>query len=204
MSENTSRRRIISRPTVIAVGRLSNTVLAQEAAATGINSFRRFEGNGLSTQVQHPINTGPSGLVDVTQDGSPASAYQSTLSWTGKGVYDNTAGKRRVQWMGKGVGDSNNDWPYNTLAIYDEENNSWSAKRGYKHLNDVPYRGKTAGSSHIFDNNAIDVAGRRHYKKSLYNNSRGASGMFYVYNLDTEQQEDGIPPPSGDTGAAAL
>ena len=180
--------RITSAPTAIKIE--SDSSLAGESRAISSNSFRVYAGGGLNNRLPHPTSRIP---CDATEDGQ--SAFHTIVDWCGKGVYDPTT--RRVQWIGKGTGNASGGYVYNVLAIYDEIKDSWSAIRGFKSPEQST---ATFGIGHTYDNNCIDIKGRRHYKKQ-FNDVAGSSGKFYVYNLDSGTFESGISGPSGDPGS---
>lgn len=187
--------RITSKPTTISVQ--SQTTLSSEAHATASNSFRIFAGGGLSTRVAHPI----SGVeVDVTEDGARgAQPTYTTVDWCGKGAYDPTT--KRVLWMGKGIGNRAGGWVHNTLAVYNESIDRWSATRAFR----LPGVGETAyGIGHTYDNNCISITRRRLYKKQFTLDGGFGSGNFHVYNLDTNSFEGGIAAPRGDDASYGI
>lgn len=185
--------RMKSTPTTIRVQ--AKISLASEARATASNTFRVFAGGGLNDLTTHPSS---GCTADATEDGQKVGdqCFRHTIvDWCGKGVYDPIT--RRAQWMGKGTGNSPGGYVYNVLAIYDEVKDSWSARRGFK---SPGQSAATFGIGHTYDNNCIDVRGRRHYKKQ-FNEAGGGSGKFYVYNLDSDTFETGFPGPRGDPGS---
>jgi len=130
------------------------------------------------------------------QDGRSSSSYQ-ILGRAGKGVYDPI--RRRLLLMGTGASDGSGQnsgfgaYQYNTLAIFDEVTNAWSALRAFRD----PGEGTGARAiGHIYDGNAIDVAGRRLYKPKFGDDGES---YIYVYDLDSGAMRAGIPRSPGTT-----
>jgi len=192
--------RVLSVPTTIVVNP-SMTALAQAAAAAPSNAFTQFHGGGLNTQIRHPYpREGTTYMCDVTQDGQ---AYEHTiLDWCGKGSYDPI--NRRVQFFGHGTGSGAGQWRWNMLPYYDEATDLWSAIRSFRH-SDQQTNDNALSMTHIYDNNCIDIAGRRLYKKQFLNdNDSFSSGKWFVFNLDTWQLMPSMSPASGDVGGTAF
>jgi hypothetical protein len=176
------RGAVISGRSAVVYGDRNNlpTALATAAASMASNAFAVFAGGGLSTRVAHPV-TGT--LVDPTEDGQAASGDTSggpgpdgnktAIDWAGKGCYDSQG--KKVMWAGTGAFGAVANTPINTMALYDETTNTWSAVRSWT------AGGETSsddGTGHMYDGNCIDVTGRRFFKKKF-------SRSVYVRDLTT-------------------
>lgn len=167
-------RRAISTATTVTISAPPTTALESAVAALNVaypsgNGFSVFVGSGLSTRVAHPV-TGT--LVDPTEDGQAASGDTSggpgpdgnktAIDWAGKGCYDSQG--KKVMWAGTGAFGAVANTPINTMALYDETTNTWSAVRSWT------AGGETSsddGTGHMYDGNCIDVTGRRFFKKKF-------------------------------------
>jgi hypothetical protein len=85
----------------------------------------------------------------------------TAIDWAAKGLYDPTS--KRVFWASCGAGNMNvGQYIYNTMPTYDEAQNRWTVSRGFRSANESTSAGPIG---HIYDGHALDVAGRRFYRK---------------------------------------
>jgi hypothetical protein len=160
-------RRAMSGSVIVEV--TNTTALKTAAASVASNAYAVFTGTGLSTTAPHPFSDFS---VCPTEDGQQADG-KIMVDWAGKGCYDSTA--RKVLWAGTGAAGAIADTPYNTMPLYDEGSNTWTAVRGW-----APGGETTTdnGTGHTYDANCIDVTGRKHFKKKF------SEKAFYVRDLD--------------------
>lgn len=169
MVAHTFPRRATSTPITVTVAS-ATTQLSIEAGLTASNQFRAFTGGGLSTRSAHPV-TGFN--CDPTEDGQQANG-KTAIDWCGKGCYDPVG--RRVMWAGTGAEGGVANTPINTMALYAEATNSWSAVRSWATGGETT---STDGTGHTYDSNCIDVSGRRFFKRKFSEDS------IYVRDLTT-------------------
>lgn len=181
--------RITSQATTITVAAPS-MALKSAIAAVRSGSFVEFNQPSLWTRVPDPRGNPPNYYpANPTEDGANYVGH-TMIDYGGKWCWDPVT--RRGMWAGNGANPGGAgvriySHQYNTHAIYDESTNVWSVQRGVKGTNE--------GSDpdcivHVLHNNAIDVGGRRFYKKKF------RSDEIMVYNLDTRQWLENLPGPS--------
>lgn len=189
MSAWVSPRRAMSGSVTVAV--TNDSVLSVAAAAVASNAFAPFHGQsnltaqyGLSYEQAHPT----SGILcDVTEDGASSSGH-TAIDWGAKGCYDPTG--KRVMWASCGAGNNGvGGKVYNTHAIYDEAQNRWTANRNFQ----SPNESNTNPIVHLYDGMALDVVGRKFYRKKF------PEQFILIYDLTANAWVNGIVGPSGES-----
>jgi hypothetical protein len=200
-------RRTASTPVTVAVSSVPSAL--ETAAGTpgfDANEFLAFHGPtnltaqyGLSYEQPHPLEgTNPSAFFDCdpTEDGAQSTSH-TAIDWAAKGLYDPTS--KRVFWASCGAGNRfSGGYVYNTMPIYDEVQNRWTASRGFRGANE------TTGAEpivHMYDGNALDVAGRRFYRKKLTSREVMVYDLTNNVWLNNFSYSGGEPPGyGGDAG----
>lgn len=183
--------RITSQATTITVTEPSQA-LASAIAGLRSGSFVEFNQQSLWTRVPDSRGSPPNFYpANPTEDGANYVGH-TMIDYGGKWCWDPVT--RTGMWAGNGANPGGSSvriysYLYNTHAVYEESTNRWTVRRGIK--------GSNEGADpdcivHVLHNNAIDVAGRRFYKKKF------RSDDILVYDLDSRQWLNTI------TGPAAL
>jgi hypothetical protein len=193
-----SPRRAMSGSVTVEV--TANTPLKSAAAATASGSFNLFLQNSFWERSPHPLTGSyPAGNFFDANPGEDAanSTGHTHIDYGGKWCYDPV--RRKGMFLANGanpVGQSPNpsdririySYVWNTLALYDEQSNTWSTQRAVK----CPDEGADPDSIvHILHNNTIDAAAGILYKMKF----RGSEGiMRYNIGTNTFLNTIGRPP----------
>jgi hypothetical protein len=201
-------RRVTSTATTIGVNAAATSVLQQKAqsASAGFTAFHGHStldatdatlsssAGGLNFAVAHPT----SGILcDPTEDGASSAAH-TAIDWGAKGVYDPTS--RKVMWASCGAGNNfAGGKVYNTQPIYHETGanaGTWTVNRNFQ----SPNESNTNPIVHLYDGNAIDVAGRRFYRNKF------PESLVMAYDLDAQAWVNGFAgaPEAGSYRTGAL
>jgi hypothetical protein len=180
-------RRTTSTATSLTVTAPATTALqiAVQTAGFDSNEFLVFHGQtnltaqyGLGYEQPHPLEgTNPPAFFDCdpTEDGASSSSH-TAIDWAAKGLYDPTS--KRVFWASCGAGNNfSGGYVYNTMPLYDETLNRWTVSRAFRGANETT---SATPIVHMYDGNALDVSGRRFYRKKL------SSREIMVYDLANE------------------
>jgi hypothetical protein len=180
--------RITSQATTITVAAPS---MALRSAIAGMrnNSFVEFNQGSLWSRTPDPRGSAPDFYpANPTEDGANNVGH-TMIDYGGKWCWDPVT--RRGMWAGNGANPAGRSVRiyshlYNVHSVYEEGTNSWTATRGIK--------GPNEGADpdcivHVLHNNAIDVVGRRFYKKKF------RTDEIMVYDLDNRQWLNTMPGP---------
>lgn len=181
--------RITSLATTITV---TSPSMALRAAIAGLRSgsFVEFNQASLWARTTDPRGGPPDFYAaNPTEDGANYVGH-TMIDYGGKWCWDPVT--RRGMWAGNGANPAGRNVRiyshlYNVHSVYDELTNGWTASRGIK----CPNEGSDPDCIvHVLHNNAIDVVGRRFFKKKFRTDD------IMVYDLDGRQWLNTFPGPS--------
>jgi hypothetical protein len=180
--------RITSNATTITVAAPSKA-LQSAIASMRSDSFLEFNQTSLWTRLADPRGPAPDFYpANPTEDGANYAGH-TMIDYGGKWCWDPVA--KQGMWAGNGANPAGKNVRiyshlYNTHSIYDEASNTWTAYRGIRGPNEGPDPDCIV---HVLHNNAIDVVGRRFFKKKF------RTDEIMVYDLDRRVWLDTIAGP---------